>query len=331
MRSEKKSAAQNLVAAAVARKLKTAIIKDAEWNFALCPHPKQTEACYLYEYSLECDSIIAEAKKLRERHVLSEANRKKFEKWFRLNPMPATQGIEPDTCCESAIAHCENYVMAGAWKGGELDRWCERALKANPDVIVTTKLSYDLHFLGTFAHFPTKHWLEIPAEEREQFATQLAPHRVQWGHEAFHMEKRPMCIESLKDFQNSPSRQSDHVFTARVPEHSGDFVVSWCWPRSDRKLLQDFKKWLEENRPPDQPPLHKTGQSPTRKTSHKDLLKALGALRLIRAFKNDFSEARYHAWEVLDKPLYKDQAAWIKAKNRAEREIETFQSTMFRT
>jgi hypothetical protein len=306
--------------------------KVEEWNFAVCPHPTETEVCYLYEYSFECDSIIAEAKKLRQKHVFREANRKKFEKWFRLNPMPPTQGVEPDTCCESAIAHCENYVMAGAWKGGERDRWCERALKANPDIIVTTKLNYDLAFLGTCAHFPARHWLEIPAGEREQVAKQFTPDRSQWGHDAFHMEKRGMLIESLEDYLSSPFRYTGGQFSAvKVPQHSGDFVVSWCWPRSDRKLLQDFKKWLEENRPPDQPPLHKTGESPTRKTSHKDLLKALGALRLMRAFKNNFTEAYNHAWEVLDKPLYKDQAAWIKAKNRAEQEIETFQSTMLRT
>jgi hypothetical protein len=307
------------------------MIKDAEWNFALCPHPKQTEACYLYEYSLECDSIKAEAKKLRQKQVLSEANRKKFEKWVRLNPMPRTQGVERDTSCDSAIAHCENYLMAGAIKGGERDRWCERALKANPDIIVTTKLSHDLHFLGTCAHFPTKHWLEIPAGEREHLAKQFTPDRLQWGHDAFHMEKRGMLIQSLEDYLSSPFRYAGGRLSAvKLPEHSGDFVVSWCWPRSDRKLLQDFKKWLEENRPTDQPPFHKTSESTSRKTSHRDLLKALGALRLTRAFKNDFGKACNHAWAVLDKPLYKDQAAWIKATNRAKQQIETFQSKMLR-
>jgi hypothetical protein len=48
----------------------------------------------------------------------------------------------------------------------------------------------------------------------------------------------------------------------------------------------------------------------------------------MRAFKNNFSEARYHAWEVIDKPLFRDQAAWIKAKNRAEQEIEAFKGRM---
>ena len=124
MKSQKKPEVKRLLTA-VAESFNDAPIKVGEWgewNFAGCPHPTETEACYLYEYSLECDSIIAEAKKLRQKHVLSEANRKKFEKWVRLNPMPLTQGIEPDTCCESAIAHCESYVLAGAWKGGERDK-----------------------------------------------------------------------------------------------------------------------------------------------------------------------------------------------------------------
>jgi hypothetical protein len=138
VKSKKKPEAEHL-RPAVAKSPSDAPIKVEEWNFSLCPHPKETEACYLYEYSLECDGIKAEAEKVKQRHVLSEANRKKFEKWVRLNPMPATEGIEPDICCESAIAHCENYVMAGAWKGGARDSWCERALNANPNVIITTK------------------------------------------------------------------------------------------------------------------------------------------------------------------------------------------------
>jgi hypothetical protein len=191
------------------------------------------------------------------------------------------------------------------------------------------KLSHDLHFLGTCAHFPTKHWLEIPAGERTQISNLFHPDRLLWGHDAIYMETWGMRIQPLEEYLSDPLRYTGGRLSAvKVPEHSGDFVISWCWPRSDRKLLQDFKKWLEENRPPDQPPLHKTGESTTRKTSHKDLLKALGALRLMRAFENDFGKARYHALEVLDKPLYKDQAAWIKAKNRAGQEIEAFQRRM---
>ena len=79
MKSQKKPGAKRLLTA-VAKSFNDAPIKVEEWNFALCPHPTETEACYLYEYSLECDSIITEAKELRERHVLSEAIRKKFEK-----------------------------------------------------------------------------------------------------------------------------------------------------------------------------------------------------------------------------------------------------------
>ena len=116
MKSQKKPGAKRPLIA-VGESFNEAPIKVEEWNFALCPHPTETEACYLYEYSLESDSIIAEAEKLRQKHVLSEANRKKFEKWLRLNPMPRTQVVDPDTSSDSAIAHCENYVMAGAWKG----------------------------------------------------------------------------------------------------------------------------------------------------------------------------------------------------------------------
>ena len=178
MKSQKKPEAKRLLIA-VGESFNEAPIKVEEWNFALCPHPTETEACYLYEYSLESDSIIAEAEKLRQKHVLSEANRKKFEKWLRLNPMPPTQGV-------------------GAWKGGELDRWRERALKANPDVIVTTKLSYDLHFLDTCAYFPAKHWLEIPAGEREHLAKRFTPNRERFGTMPFTWKRGECSFNRLK-------------------------------------------------------------------------------------------------------------------------------------
>ena len=215
--------------------------------------------------------------------------------------------------------------------GEERTRWSKKSSEANPHVFPTSELNRDFHFLGECSHFPSKHWLEIPAAERTAISRQLRPERFQWGHDAFHMEKRPLLIMSVEDCLRSPLSLLDKAFvTIKAPEHSGDFIFSWCWPRSERKLLEDFRKWLEDNRPPDQPPLHKTAESTSRKTSHRDLLKALGALRLLKAFENDVREASYHAWEVLDKPLYKDQPAWIKARKRAEQEIAVFESKALR-
>ena len=42
-------------------------IKDGAWNFAECPHPQQTEVCFLYEYSLESKKVKAEVAVMREK------------------------------------------------------------------------------------------------------------------------------------------------------------------------------------------------------------------------------------------------------------------------
>lgn len=79
---------------------------------------------------------------------------------------------------------------------------------ANPHMIVTSRLTNDLHFLDECSHFPKKHWLEIPAEERAQVSERLQPDRQQWGSDAFHMEKRGMLIQSLEDYLSSPFRST---------------------------------------------------------------------------------------------------------------------------
>jgi hypothetical protein len=280
---------------------------DKQWNFADCPHPEQTRACYLYEYSIESDLVKAEVEAVRKRWILQESPsvKQKIRDWWQSNPKPPSSFATLPT--------------------QELREWLRKFREAIPEADPTTKLSSDLHFLLYCEHFSTKHWLEIPAAEQKLIAQQFYPDRhwtrpsilltdpVQWARWS---EAKPMSIEPLEDFLNPSIRFAPLTL-------KGNYVLSFNWERSNRKLTEDFGQWLEENRPKDQPGFHLTKQSTSRATSHRDLLKSLSALRLIRHFEGNVRAARDHGY-VSEKSLYEDESAWRKAEKRALQEIKRF-------
>jgi hypothetical protein len=140
------------------------------------------------------------------------------------------------------------------------------------------------------------------------------------------MEAKPLLIYPLEYFLALRRLFPLGDASAKLPHHSGPHVFDVCWARSDSKLKEDFGKWLEDKRPKDQPGFQAQGGS--QRTSPKDRLKALGALRLKKAYKRDVGSARDCTSNVLGKPLYKDQAAWIKAANKAEEHLREFQNKM---
>jgi hypothetical protein len=48
----------------------------------------------------------------------------------------------------------------------------------------------------------------------------------------------------------------------------------------------------------------------------------LGALRLLRAFKDDWKAAQAHTKQVRGAPLFKGKRAWLAAKARAQKRIQ---------
>lgn len=130
-----------------------------------------------------------------------------------------------------------------------------------------------------------------------------------------------MRIESLEDFLNPPIQFAPLTL-------KGHYVFSFSWERSNGKLTEDFKQWLEENRPKDQPGFHLTKHSTSRTTSHRDLLKFLSALRLIRHFEGNLKAVRDHCYLVLGKFLYADDSAWSKAEKKALQEVKRFDKLM---
>ncbi len=190
MKATKKSAKERLYGA-VAKGSETAPIKNEAWNFAPCPHPEQTEACYLYEYSLECEELKAEVAIVRGKNALREASKERDHEWLRQNPAPSNEA--------------------------EIPAWAERAKKEIPNAIVYSSLSGNLNFLYWYPYFPSKHWLETPAEERGNIGKKFYPKGAGWGHSAFHMEARSMTIQTVEDLLNTPSWGLSKLLPVKVP------------------------------------------------------------------------------------------------------------------
>jgi hypothetical protein len=288
--------------------LKTTPLPEDQWDFAACPHPEQTKACYLYEYSIDSKLVKREVEAQRRKWILqkSPSVKQKVADWWQSNPKPPGGGF-------------------ASLPTKEEREWLRKFREAIPEADPTTKLHQDLHFLLACEYFPEKHWLEIPVGERQLIAKEFYPDRHRTGswtdplQSALRLEASPLRIEPLEDFLNSESSP----LYARLGL-KGHYVFSFSWERSSRKLTDDFGQWLEENRPKDQPGFHLSKQSTSRTTSPRDLLKNLSALRLIRHFDGDVDAARDHYHLVLCKFLYKDDSAWKRAAKKALREIKRF-------
>jgi hypothetical protein len=283
------------------------LIREA-WNFGNVPHD-EIEPCQLYEYSRESPAIIREvtATLNRQHYAESEAARKKRADWFRSNPEPRDER--------------------------QHEIWRAKSVNEIGDTIIRTKLDYDIHFLIDLAEnriFPERYWLEIEPDRRRKISSSFGPDRMRWGHDPASMETRPLLIETLESFVDFRRQWPVLFMDTEHPNYSGPQVFDVCWARSDRKLTRDFAEWLKDNRPKEQPAFQVTAHGGSRRTTPRDLLKALAALRLVRAYKGDINDARFRTLETLDKFLYKDQAAWIKATDKAKQQIEIFERKMLR-
>ena len=281
------------------------LVREA-WDFGNVP-PDEIEPCYLYEYSKDSPLIINEitANLAKRRYSESPAAKERASAWFKSNPEPTEER--------------------------ERKIWQEKMAMETRDMVVTTSLESELHFLVNFAEdriFPEQHWQEIEWKRRRLHAIREDRWRV--GHvDPTSMEAKPVLIHPLESFLELRRHFLIAGLSAKLPDHSGPQVFDVCWHRSDRKLKKDFGQWLKNNRPKDQPGFQRSAHGGSRSTTPRDLLKALGALRLTKAFQGDVMKARSETLHSpSDKPLYKEQPAWIKAARKAEEHLVVFQRKM---
>lgn len=82
------------------------------------------------------------------------------------------------------------------------------------------------------------------------------------------------------------------------------------WTQSDKRLIARFALWLRRNAPTSRVVKEARGR-----TSSRDLLKELAALRLSREVK--ILAAMRYAEDKLGEPLYADEQTWSKQRNKA--------------
>jgi hypothetical protein len=265
------------------------------WDFRNVPSD-EIEPCYLYEYSKASPLILSK---------ITDALERRLSPWFKSNPEPT--------------------------KETERKIWLEKMLSEVGEIDARTELEQEIHFVVDFAEeeiFPKRHWLKIDRKRRRNHAVQEDRWRV--GEvDAAGMAAKPLLFYPLEYFLELSRRVPNAGLRAKDPDHSGPHVFDVCWARSTSKLKKDFEQWLKNNRPKDQPGFQKSAQGGSRHTTPGDLLKALGALRLMRAFRGNAMKARCHTLDSpLSKPLYKEQTAWINAARKAEEHLVIFQRSM---
>jgi hypothetical protein len=256
----------------------------------------EIEPCYLYEYGRASPLIVSK---------ITDALERRRSPWFKSNPEPT--------------------------KETEREIWQRKMLSEVGEIDARRELEPQIHFVVEFAEdgiFPEKHWMEINQERRRKHAVQEDRWRV-GDVDPANKAAIPLCFYPLEYFLELSRREPNAGLRAKDPDHSGPHVFNACWARSDSKLKKDFQQWLDDKRPKDQPGFQKSAHGGSRTTTPRDWLNALGALRLMKGLRGDVVKARSHTLDSSrSKPLYKDQAAWIKAANKADEHRRAFQREM---
>jgi hypothetical protein len=313
------------------------------WNFgdhSLLPD-KQTEAAYYWEFALESTQIIQEVKRIRKKiEKADQGGSDAFFRWAKQNPPPSDVD--------------------------KISEWSKRARAAVPDYDLSFSLfDYNTHFLIYWPEFPCEHWLEISPTVRSD-EKRLRPIRDLPGNPSKNVWNPDYWMKrnEMKEFETVPSFYQRtahglacHTWVTQFNMTSGlDLFKNWHdsvktpfgymspdrwdelrlirvnWARSDRKLKADFAAWLKANRPDDRKAFHATKGSDSRRTNHRDLLKFLGADRLLRHFKGDWLKAAdFSASYCKDKKgqpksLYVEQSEWADAQQKAKQALREFHS-----
>ena len=299
---------------------------------------EETVAAYYWELGIETPEVIAEVKELRKQQTNPrQLDVKAIEKWCSSNTKPKG---DPERRID----------------------WMRRFRNQFPNVGGTAFHDFDAQFLTSWPEFPSQHWLQISEEIRKHVDEKRfrpRPGQLVFG-------KGLKNKESIGWFDTVPAtffktqsgfgcnqisllkglEELNYLFkyvpTTKTPYGIADEdrwteyrLVSFSWARSDRKLKADFVNWLKENRPDDRQPYHKSREDDSRRTTERDLLKALGAMRLLRHFKGNWNKAAEYSENFCvdkrgnPKPLYVEQSEWRDAKKRATEALSEFYRKVF--
>jgi hypothetical protein len=153
--------------------------------------------------------------------------------------------------------------------------------------------------------FPTDAWLDLPANAREKRAKRFFD-LEEWATMGgkFRMDEPPTK-------RNDPPLLMEPIRNMSVETlRCFDYALKLDWSLGNPRLIEQFKSWLENNEPPNREIVGGKGS-----TSARDLLKVLGALRLLETMSAE--EAAEHTQQKLGEPLYSEASAWSRAKEKA--------------
>lgn len=180
--------------------------------------------------------------------------------------------------------------------------------------------------------FPETPWLSLPDERRKSSIslTNAKQHLTVSDWEAQNREGYGPCTGSSDNLKLPKIRDGKviEVYFSKVDHIENNSPVDYFvhrvnWDKSDNVLVAEFREWLEAWRPLSP---HETRG----KTTPRDQLKVLGALRLLRHYHGDWNEAYIQTAKVLSKPLYTHQAHWIDARKKANQYLRAFEKAHIR-
>ena len=135
---------------------------------------------------------------------------------------------------------------------------------------------------------------------------------------AFH-EPMNQSVHLLKNasgkYQNE--RELYREYNGFIYGRARVFVHFIDWKQPDKRLLQEFNKWLQARRP-------EAPEGNKRKTTPTDELKWLAARRLLQAFGHPrcHTEAIMMLGSKNDDYLYKGPSTWYRAKRSCDKSVE---------
>ena len=202
-----------------------------------------------------------------------------------------------------------------------------------PDVALPA-LRLHLGILTEFPEFPAKPWLEIQAGLRRD---RIAHHSAAFTALAnYFREKRGETAFKVLNPADFPVRLKAMLIRARTAKHSPyasgdrlrgeveDLFCSIKWAEPLEWIVEDFRRWATQNRPK-----HITLVRDRSARTSRELLNALGALRLLRHFRKSKKTTEAAIGKALEstqaqktkRPLYATRESWLRAVKRAEEHL----------
>ncbi len=174
-------------------------------------------------------------------------------------------------------------------------------------------------------YFPKTPWLDLPDNKRKSFAdltnTKQYLNRLDWESQVH--KGYDSCTGSVDNLKDWAFRDGKHIRTYldHLSHREDDQPVTYFvhrvnWDKSDNVLVAEYRDWLARHRGA-RPPKETRG-----KTSPRERLKALAALRLLKCF--DWNQAAVETKTVLGTPLYVEQSEWIDAARSAQDFLNAF-------